>query len=99
MDDLGELLTFGVIILVVWFAWSHFHKDKEEQVQQAANGGYYYQADDSEPVEMENPFDYGSGHGAGYEWAESSGGNCNTGNSSFDEGCKEYYYQESGGGY
>lgn len=45
--------------------------------------------------EPENPYDEGSGHSAGYEWAEendvdSCGGNSN----SFIEGCEEYLSQQ-----
>ena len=40
-----------------------------------------------------NPYDAGSGHYAGYEWAERTGRNCNGNSQSFNEGCEEYYYQ------
>jgi hypothetical protein len=44
----------------------------------------------------ENPFDEGSGHYAGYEWAESSGsGTCDGHSQSFIEGCEEYESQEA----
>ena len=42
-------------------------------------------------TEPENPYDEGSGHYAGYEWAESSGsGTCGGNSQSFIEGCEEY---------
>lgn len=40
-----------------------------------------------------NPYADGSGHAAGYDWAERTGGNCNGNSASFNEGCEEYYDQ------
>jgi hypothetical protein len=48
-------------------------------------------------TEPENPYTQGTGHYAGYEWAEKNGsGTCNTSSQSFNEGCEEYEDQESG---
>jgi len=47
-------------------------------------------------VEPENRYTPGSGHYAGYEWAEhNGGGDCNGRSQSFNEGCEEYEQQES----
>lgn len=47
-------------------------------------------------TEPENPYDEGSGHYAGYEWAQSSGsGTCGGKSQSFIEGCEEYENQEA----
>jgi hypothetical protein len=47
-------------------------------------------------TEPENPYSEGTGHYAGYEWAEKHGsGTCNTSSSSFNEGCEEYESQEA----
>lgn len=47
-------------------------------------------------TEPENPYDEGSGHYAGYEWAQSSGsGTCDGNSQSFIEGCEEYESQEA----
>jgi hypothetical protein len=46
-------------------------------------------------TEPENPYDEGTGHYAGYEWAESNGGACGGSSQSFKEGCEEYERQES----
>jgi hypothetical protein len=47
-------------------------------------------------TEPENPYEEGSGHYAGYEWAESNGATSCGGNSqSFIEGCEEYQDQEA----
>ena len=43
--------------------------------------------------EMGNPYDEGTGHYAGYEWAERTGEDCNGNSDSFNEGCEEYYRQ------
>lgn len=41
-------------------------------------------------VESANPHTEGTGHHAGYEWAETHGGSCNGRSQSFNEGCEEY---------
>ena len=47
-------------------------------------------------TEPENPYDAGTGHYAGYEWAENHGGEtCSGSSQSFNEGCEEYETQES----
>ena len=47
-------------------------------------------------TEPENPYSEGSGHYAGYEWAEKNGGgSCSSSSDSFNEGCEEYESQES----
>lgn len=44
--------------------------------------------------EPSNPYDEGTGHYAGYEWAESRGsGTCDGSSQSFNEGCEEYESQ------
>ncbi len=46
--------------------------------------------------EPENPYTEGTGHYAGYEWAEShDSGTCNGSSDSFNEGCEEYETQEA----
>lgn len=44
--------------------------------------------------EPENPYSSGSGHYAGFEWAERTGRTCGGNSQSFIEGCQEYYRQE-----
>src|SRR5436309_1837293 len=55
--------------------------------------------DEAAPVnctEPENPYDAGSGHYAGYEWAEEHNpSSCGGSSRSFIEGCEEYQEQES----
>jgi len=46
-------------------------------------------------VEPRNPYDEGTGHYSGYEWAENhSGAVCNGNSNSFNEGCEEYNNQQ-----
>lgn len=45
-------------------------------------------------AEQGNPYDEGTGHDAGYKWAERTGGDCNGNSASFNEGCEEYYQQQ-----
>jgi hypothetical protein len=42
-----------------------------------------------------NPYSEGTGHYAGYEWAERTGEDCDGNSQSFNEGCEEYYRQIS----
>lgn len=44
-------------------------------------------------IEPENPYDEGSGHYAGYEWAIENNSSCDGNSDSFNEGCEEYYNQ------
>jgi hypothetical protein len=55
--------------------------------------GDYYTEEDGKEIEIGNPYSQGSGHYAGYEWAESNGGDCSRNSDSFNEGCEEYYRQ------
>jgi hypothetical protein len=51
---------------------------------------------DAHCTEPENPYDAGTGHYAGYEWAEKNNpGTCGGSSQSFIEGCEEYQQQES----
>jgi len=50
---------------------------------------------DCSRLEPENPYSEGSGHYAGYEWAQENGTDCNGNSESFNEGCEEYARQEA----
>lgn len=58
-------------------------------IQSSESSGY-----GSSSYEPENPYSSGTGHSAGYDWAERTGGDCNGNSSSFNEGCEEYYNQQ-----
>lgn len=57
------------------------------------NTDNYYIEDNGVKTEIFNPYSEGSGHYAGYEWAEKTGGSCSGNSTSFIEGCEEYYRQ------
>jgi hypothetical protein len=47
-------------------------------------------------IEPENPYEEGSGHYSGYEWARNKGsGACDGNSQSFNEGCKEFEQEEA----
>ncbi|HEX9758942.1 MAG TPA: hypothetical protein VGB26_14265 [Nitrospiria bacterium] len=54
-----------------------------------------YTKNDDRTIEVGNPYSPGTGHYAGYEWAERTGGSCAGNSDSFNEGCEEYYRQIS----
>jgi hypothetical protein len=49
----------------------------------------------SECRSPENPYDEGSGHYAGFQWAQENGQSCNGNSESFNEGCREYFRQQN----
>lgn len=57
------------------------------------NSDDYLTNEDGEEIEIGNPYSSGTGHYAGYEWAEETGGSCTGKSESFNEGCEEYYRQ------
>ena len=91
----------GVIIIgaIMWAIFAAFGGDSEGNSSYSSGStysSYGYDREDPEYYEeAENPYSDGSGHSAGYEWAEendvdSCGGNSN----SFIEGCEEYLEQK-----
>ncbi len=52
----------------------------------------FHSSDDC--VEPENPYDYDTGHYAGWEWGE-EGNYCSGNSDSFAEGCEEYEAAEA----
>ena len=107
---MGAFFTAILIIGgIIWGGVSLFSEDNNEKsdssyhyTPQSNYSGYSsnnysnYNNDEEDYIpESENPYDDGSGHSAGYEWAEendvdSCGGNSN----SFIEGCEEYLQQQ-----
>jgi hypothetical protein len=62
----------------------------------ASSEGDQRQTDAATCVEPENSYYEGTGHYAGYQWAEEKGGgSCDGSSESFNEGCEEYEQQES----
>jgi len=60
-----------------------------------STGGYVDNGYEESNEYVGNPYDEDSGHGAGYKWAEETGGDCDANSDSFNEGCEEYYQQSN----
>ena len=53
-----------------------------------------YEEDEEQGYDTGNPYSSGTGHYAGYEWAEEKGvSSCGGNSQSFIEGCEEYLRQ------
>lgn len=98
-----------IVIVIIWGVSSLFSKDevKNDSLKSNAYEATYYGSshddnyDSYDYEEPENPYDEGSGHSAGYEWAmENEPSECGGNSDSFIEGCQEYldemeaYYEE-----
>jgi len=80
------VLAFAVIGLFVLFGCGSSESSRKDEEAGAA----------ASCTEPDNPYSEGTGHYAGYEWAEKNGsGACNSSSTSFNEGCEEYERQES----
>jgi hypothetical protein len=78
MRQLAYAMTLGLLLVGCASTENSGSKEENEVVCE-------------EPV---NPYTEGTGHHAGYEWAESEGsGTCNGSSQSFNEGCEEYETQ------
>lgn len=86
----GSIIVIVVIVLVVWGLFSLFHKGPDRDSD-------YYSTSTSDSKyceEPENPYDEGTGHYAGFEWAqEKDVDSCGGNSDSFIEGCEEYLSQ------
>lgn len=85
-----------IIIAIAWGVYSLFSKDEPETNSYRANvSDSYSNYSDYGQEEPENPYDEGSGHSAGYEWAqENDVSSCGGNSSSFIEGCEEYLAEQ-----
>ena len=92
-----------IIIAIIWGISSLFSSDKSETETYTPNTynsasvySSYGNGEDSQYYEEpENPYDEGSGHSAGYEWAEENDvDSCDGNSNSFIEGCEEYLSQQ-----
>ena len=86
----GGWLWLVIIIALIWF-WSSSKKSELASVDYSTNN---FLSEDCSSIEPDNPYDIGSGHYAGYEWAqERDVSSCGGNSQSFIEGCEEYLYQ------
>ncbi len=93
-----------IVVAIVWGGYSlFFNKEPASNVYEPStyNSASVYSSynDDTEDSEYyeepENPYNEGSGHSAGYEWAEENDvGSCGGNSDSFIEGCEEYLLQQ-----
>ncbi len=99
MDWVGGIVVLALIIWGGISVWNWlFNSDDSSYTSSSYDSGYNssYSYDDSEDcAEPENPYDYGTGHYAGFEWGE-NGNYCSGNSDSFVEGCEEYESQEEG---
>ncbi len=101
MDDFWDIAVgIAIIVLIGWggssvwnwaFGDDNSSSDYQSSYSSGSNSIFSSRDDCSEP---ENPYDYGSGHYAGWEWGE-NGNYCSGNSNSFVEGCEEYEYAES----
>jgi hypothetical protein len=98
-----------VYILIAVSGWYLFTDDNKKEGEYTAssksyqyenttaNSNNYYQSEryTNQVEEPSNPYDDGSGHSAGYEWAEENDvDDCGGNSQSFIEGCEEYVSQK-----
>jgi hypothetical protein len=89
MRYLLAILAIGGVI------WAFNANSDEEQIYSSFPGSSFERQDCSE-LEPDNPYSDGSGHYAGFEWAENTGaGYCDGNSEAFNEGCEDYLEQES----
>lgn len=100
----NSVVGFIIIIALVWGISSLFSNDEPESSSYKPNNynpaSVYSSYSDNDVEysdyyeEPENPYDEGSGHSAGYEWAMENGvDSCDGNSNSFIEGCEEYLSQ------
>lgn len=90
-------IVFGLVVLIGWgivSVWGWMFSSNDDYSYSGYNSFYSSgEEKDCSYLEPENPYDYGSGHYAGYEWGE-NGNYCSGNSDSFIEGCEEYESQE-----
>jgi hypothetical protein len=89
----GEIGSIILIILLIWGGIQVWNWIFPSQSDSSNYSSYSFSRSEADCVEPENPYDYGSGHYAGFEWGE-RGNYCSGNSDSFIEGCEEYYSQE-----
>jgi hypothetical protein len=104
MNDFGEkvfvflsLLFFMYLIYtgVSWLFGGNDNSDTELYTEPSSYSRGLFEESDCSALEPDNPYTYGTGHYAGFEWAENNNpGYCDGNSDSFIEGCEDYLYQE-----
>lgn len=86
------IFTILVILGLMWL-YNNYKANELEQsygykVERTSSGKA-----DCSSLEPDNPYSYGTGHYAGYEWGQ-NGNYCSGNSTSFIEGCEEYESQD-----
>ncbi len=88
-----------IVIIIIIFIGS-LNSSDESQINNTVNyssgySNYSRSSENNDAVEPENPYSSGTGHSAGYEWAqENNVSSCGGNSNSFIEGCEEYLAQQ-----
>jgi hypothetical protein len=101
-DPIGSLIVIGLVIWGASSLWGWVFNDPVPTPTTSAsysdsyNSGSSYSSDttDKNCIEPENPYDYDSGHYAGWQWGE-EGNFCDGNSDSFIEGCEQYGVAEA----
>lgn len=94
MKEVLGIAFWGIIIYIIY---SYFVADSTEnnkyKYSDSYSNTYSSRTKDCSTLEPENPYSYGSGHYAGFQWGE-RGNYCSGNSQSFIEGCEEYERQD-----
>ena len=87
------IISIIVVIAIIWGIYSLFSDGNTSSNSYSDYNSSY--GSDCSNLEPENPYSSGTGHYAGFEWAEDRGvSSCGGNSASFIEGCEEYLSQE-----
>jgi len=98
MDDFwSTAISIAFVALLFWggfslWGWAFGSSDAGYESSYPSSSNSVFTSD-RDCVEPENPYDYGSGHYAGWQWGE-EGNYCSGNSNSFIEGCEEYQAAE-----
>lgn len=106
-EDDNNWIGWLVVIGLIYGGYGFFNDDKVSESEyipssyntantlDSYNYSNYEYGSDYSSYEPENPYNEGSGHFAGYEWAKENGvDSCGGNSNSFIEGCEEYLAQQ-----
>lgn len=87
------LMWVTVVLVSLAIYYSYFDEKKNDGIYPNIPVNLVNYEEDCSSLVPSNPYNYGSGHYAGYEWGE-RGNNCSGNSSSFIEGCEEFESQD-----
>lgn len=86
------VVIYGVMTVSGWL-FGFGNSGSTDYMEQHPNYDSYRNSHDCSDLEPDNPYSYGTGHYAGFEWGE-QGNYCDGNSQSFIEGCWEYESQD-----